>query len=112
MLFFEGRALRLVTPHSCSDAKDAGTVNAEISELVQMWDADIQRLRPAHGKTGHGAVLAVGVNAIALLHLRHDVSHKLWFKFTREWHPKAEGAGMPVRHHDHHGLGFSGGDEV
>src|SRR5687768_10958149 len=58
---------------AAGDAKDAGTVNAHVAKFAQIPERDVQRLRSAHGKPGNGAAFLIGVNAIILFRVRHDV---------------------------------------
>src|SRR5262252_9512701 len=112
MLLLERRALGLVASWSARNAKDAGTEDAQISELIQVRDADVQRLCSAHGEAGNRAVLSIGEDTKAFFHLRQNVGSELRLELPSKRRPEAERSGVAVRHDDDHRFGLSGGDQI
>src|SRR2546422_11616687 len=94
MLLLEARTLRRAARTATSDSKDPRTVNAEIRELIEMRNANVQRLSATHRKTGHRAMLPVCVNAIVFFHVRHDVIHEILSEFING-RPRAAKPGGP-----------------
>src|SRR5947207_329559 len=87
-----------------------------------MRDGNVEGLAAAHRQPGDGPVLAVGVNAIMLFHVRHNVSHEIlpeligwWLSACSlgcSWAKRAVSARMTRRHHYDHRFGFCGGNQV
>ena len=66
-------ALTLGGAAIAGDAEHARTEHAQIRKLIQMRNADVQRLPAAHAQARHRAVLPVGVNSKSCFDERHDV---------------------------------------
>ena len=87
---------------------------------VSRWrQAEVQRLPAAHGQAGEGALLAVGIDAVARLDRGDDVVQQVALEDgerRRGGHHVALGAVVllrpAVRHDDDHRLGLAVGDEV
>ena len=59
---------------------NSAQLQPEGRELLQMGDRDVQRLGAAHGQAGDRAMLSAGEQAVALLHVRHDVVHEILYE--------------------------------
>src|SRR5947209_6622935 len=103
------------------DAEDAGAEDADVSELVQVRDGDVQGLAAAHREAGDGAVFAIGEHAIVLLDVGHDVRlevldelirWRLRSRSRRSARTPAEGTRVAGGHDDNHRLRLPGGDQV
>ncbi len=101
--------------------KYARTENADVRKLVGVRDRDVERVRAAHRKPRDGAVLPVSQYAIVRLGVGHDVVDEILDEIVIEIGDarrtgrgtlKTERSGVAGRHHDHHRLGFLGGDQI
>src|SRR5262245_37572497 len=66
---------------AASDSKDARAINADIPEVIEVADADVQGLPATHRETGNRAIFPVGVDAIMTLRVRHNVVLEVFHKF-------------------------------
>ena len=64
-------------------ADNAGTEHADVRELVQVRNADVQRLVAAHRQAGNSPARAIHDHAIVLLDIRHQVGDEVRHKRIR-----------------------------
>src|SRR4029079_8296108 len=58
-------------------AKDSRAVNADVRELVEMRDADVERLAAAHRQPGDRAMRSIGDDAVVFFDVWHHVLHEV-----------------------------------
>src|SRR5262249_10871715 len=99
------------------DVEQPGTEYADVAELLQIRQRDVERLIAAHREPRDCAVFAAGENAVILFDIRHDVGHEIlnelvrrrraaaWLSDSRQW-PPSKWSRVSGGHHDNHWFGF------
>src|SRR5262245_9943664 len=69
--------------HAPGDVEQAGTEYADVTELLQIRQRDVERLIATHREPRDCAVFAAGEKAVILFDIRHDVGHEILNELVR-----------------------------